>query len=100
MLFVLQLALPSHAATFSFFHFLLSFSFPGTKDYDALRAPNVLATAELLRLAGNGKVKPFVFVSTISAAGQMESDLLSPENAINAGPCMRSHNKNNKKKTS
>ena len=58
------------------------------KDYSVAREPNVLATVELLRLAGTGhKAKPFTFVSTISAAGMTENDLLAPEAAIAAGPC-------------
>jgi fatty acid CoA ligase FadD9 len=36
--------------------------------YEPLRAPNVLGTRELLRLARTGRAKPFHFVSTISTA--------------------------------
>lgn len=36
--------------------------------YEALRAPNVLGTRELLRLAQTARRKPFHFVSTISTA--------------------------------
>jgi thioester reductase-like protein len=36
--------------------------------YEALRAPNVLGTRELLRLAKTVTIKPFHFVSTISTA--------------------------------
>jgi thioester reductase-like protein len=56
------------------------------KDYSVMREPNVIGTREILRLAGNGKIKPVTFVSTISIAGLHETDILSSANAIQAGP--------------
>lgn len=55
--------------------------------YEALRAPNVLGTLEMLALAASGRRKPFHFVSTISTARPDgdESSQLPFEQARSAG---------------
>lgn len=56
--------------------------------YEALRAPNVLGTLELLRLAMTARRKPFHFVSTISTAppdGDESSRLSLPQARAGGG---------------
>lgn len=40
--------------------------------YDQLFGPNVVGTAELIRLALTGKVKPFTYLSTVGVAGGLD----------------------------
>jgi len=44
--------------------------------YDQLFGPNVVGTAELIRLALTGKVKPFTYLSTAGVAGGLDPALL------------------------
>ena len=40
--------------------------------YDQLFGPNVVGTAELIRIALTTKIKPFVYVSTVGVGDQIE----------------------------
>ncbi|MBB5153650.1 carboxylic acid reductase [Saccharopolyspora phatthalungensis] len=44
--------------------------------YDQLFGPNVVGTAELIRLAITGRIKPFTYLSTVGIAGQLDSTVL------------------------
>jgi len=53
--------------------------------YNDLRNANVFGTKTLLQLAAKRKIKPFIYISTISTADYFEGSLLSYENAFSMG---------------
>jgi thioester reductase-like protein len=56
------------------------------KGYSAMRAANVLGTVECIKLAAAARIKPLVFVSTISTAGRSESELLPAQIVLSGSP--------------
>lgn len=60
--------------------------------YDQLFGPNVVGTAELIRLALTGKLKPYTYISTIAVGSQISPEsftegsdirVISPSRAVN-----------------
>jgi nucleoside-diphosphate-sugar epimerase len=55
-------------------------------NYEAIRGPNVLGTAELIDLASDQFLKPFVFVSTASTGYTEEGEMLPPSQILRSNP--------------
>ncbi|MGI5336526.1 carboxylic acid reductase [Streptomyces sp. CA-181903] len=60
--------------------------------YDQLFGPNVVGTAELVRLALAGKVKPFTYLSTVGVAARLDPSRLDEDADIRAVSPVRTLN--------